>query len=215
MKKIPLIALFLLPITIFFAEPAAPAKIISYTGTVQFPWLTDLKKIPALTLYYKGALVECKDGGYLFTDTEKKATFHLVITNLQKPVANTIEHVEVPKGSAYTSYTLTKKPVTASEDTFEETWDIEKKEGYGPYVLPKDALIIVMDPRCIAAITTTPWPKEGIIMKLPTITFKKDATHDANYNKSLLASLDLRPFHANDISICNKQTPKSISAFRK
>jgi hypothetical protein len=138
-----------------------------------------------------------------------------VITDLNKPTANTIAHLEVPKGSPYTLYTLHKTPTKALTDTFEDTWTIEKKEGYGPYILNKDALVIVMNPLCIDSAIAQPWPKEGISITLPTITFKKEAQKDPRYNRSLLASLDFKSFHNPDDIITSKQTPKSVSTFRK
>lgn len=215
MKKVVAIGILILFNLNLLTQTPPALKIISYTGTVHFPWLQEPKKSPSLTLYYKGALVPCKEGGYLFTDTEKKTRFEIVITDLNKPAANTIAHLEVPKGSPYTLYTLTRTPIEGSTESFEDTWIIEKKEGYGPYSIKEDALVIVMNPHCIESATAQPWSKEGISITLPTLTFKKEAQKDDRYNRSLLASLDFKSFHNPDDIITSKQAPKSVSAFRK
>ncbi len=205
------------PLSIFTAEvPSSSGKVISYVGMVQFPGLKDKDPIPSIDAYYKGAHISCQEGAYILTDSKKHSEFSMIIALLEHPTANTIAHFEVPKGARYFHYHLKRIPVTSQyADTFEETWDIFKEEGRGPWQVPEEAQVIVMDPSCIEKITPLTWSKEGISLKLPTITFKKGIDKTKAYNKSLLASLDIKPFHKKDDVINNKQAPKSMSSFRK
>ncbi len=218
MKRLLMTGLYIAaPLSSFTAEtPSTPTKIISYVGMLQFPGLKDRDPIPSIDTYYKGAHISCQEGAYILTDSKKHSEFSIIIALLDHPTANTIAHFEVPKGARYLLYCLKRIPVPSqSADAFEETWDIFKKEGRGPWQVPEDAHVIVMDPTCIEKITPLTWSKEGISLKLPTITFKKGIDKTEAYNRSLLASLDIKPFHKRDDLIINKQAPKSTSSFRK
>lgn len=218
MKKLLLTGLALVAtgVHIYADEAAIPTKCISYIGILQFPDLKPSDPIPSLTAYYKGDQIDCKEGTYILTDTKKHTHFSIVIAHLEKPTANTIAQFIVPRDAPYLHYVLTRTPLEhQDQDLFKETWKVDKKEGNGPWAVPEDAFIILLDPTCIEKLTPLTWSKEGISLHLPTIVFKKGAQTAEAYNRSLFASLDLKPFHKKNDLITNKQNAKSTSSFRK
>lgn len=219
MKKIFMIGLALmLPLTDFcldLPELTTPSKVFSYIGSFQFVGVADKSSFPSLGIYYNGNHIACQQGTFVVTD-KKKETFFIIITHLEIPTANTIARLVVPKNKPYILYALQRVPVTSSApDAFEETWEITTQEGKGPWAVPEDALVIIMDPACVKTVSQKPWSKEGISILLPTIILHKNADKTDAYNRSLLANLDIKPFHKENDFVTCKQTSKSISSFRK
>ena len=192
-----------------------PSKIFSYVGNFRFPGVLD-EKTPSLPVYYKGAIVSIQEAGYILTDSKKHSEFSIVVSLLQAPTANTIARFEVPVGQQYLLCSLKRKPTQKSfskANTFEETWEIRQKLQEGPFQVPEDSLVILMDPTCVEKISRPVWSKEGNFIKLPTLTFKKDAQNSPAFHRAYCASLDIKQFHKND-GIISQSTKKCISSRR-
>lgn len=212
-----LLSLLFLTTTSTFSFASLNAKLYSYVGSFRFPGITDEKKCPVVPVYYKGAVVKVQENGYILTDSKKHSDFLMVISLLQAPTANTIARFEVPYGQKYLTCTLRREPVQkqfSKPDAFEETWKLTHSIQDGPYLVPEDSLVILMDPTCIDTLSRPIWSKEGNFVKLPAITFKKGCQESATFNRSLLASLDVAPFHKKD-DIVSQSSKKSTSSIRK
>ncbi len=212
-------ALFLLLIfttnEMCFAGPTL-SKIFSYVGNFKFPGILD-EKTPSIPVYYKGTIVSIQEGGYILTDSKKHAIFTIVVSLLQAPTTNTIARFEVPAEQQYLLCSLTRtqtKKSFSKAENFEETWDIAYAIEKGPFLVPEESLVIFMEPTCVEKISCPIWSKEGNFIKLPIITFKKDAHKSPAFTRAYLASLDVKPFHKNDVVI-SQSNKKSTSSFRK
>ncbi len=197
---------------------AVPSKIFSYVGNFRFPGVLD-EKTPSIPVYYKGAIISIQEAGYILTDSKKHSDFLIIISLLQAPTANTIAHFEVPLGQQYLLCALKRKPAQkvlsfSKADSFEETWEVNHKIEEGPFQIPEDSLVILMDPACVEKISCPVWSKEGNFVKLPTITFKKDAQNSPAFHRAHCASLDVKPFHKND-DVISQSNKKSTSSFRR
>ena len=193
-----------------------PSKIFSYVGNFRFPGVLD-EKTPSVPVYYKGAIISIQEAGYILTDSKKHSDFLIIVSLLQAPTANTIARFEVPLGQQYLLCLLKRKPLQKSfskATSFEETWDIEHKIQEGPFEIPEESLVVLMDPTCVEKISCPVWSKEGNFVKLPTLTFKKDAHTSAAFNRAQCANLDVKPFHKND-DVISQSNKKSTSSFRK
>lgn len=221
MKLTKIQALFLMLILTTIETPLAcsiPSKIFSYVGNFRFPGVLD-EKAPSIPVYYKGAIISVQEAGYILTDSKKHSEFLMVISLLQAPTANTIAHFEIPLGQQYLLCLLKRKPAQKSvsfskANNFEETWEINHKIEEGPFQVPEESLVILMDPTCVEKISSPVWSKDGNFIKLPTLTFKKDAQNSPAFHRAHCASLDVKPFHKND-DVISQSNKKSTSSFRK
>jgi hypothetical protein len=191
-------------------------KTFSYVGSFRFPGILD-EKTPPVPTYYKGSIVSIQEAGYILTDSTKHTDFQIVISLLQAPTANTIARFEVPAGQPYLLCSLKRKSVQkfgSKPDSFEETWEIVPTLDKGPFSIPEESLVILMEPTCVDKLSCPVWAREGNFIKLPTLTFKKGAQDSPAFKRAYFASLDVKPFHKSDdiISLSNK---KSTSSFRK
>jgi len=197
---------------------STPSKIFSYVGNFRFPGVLD-EKTPSVPVYYKGAVVSIQEAGYILTDSKKHSDFLIIVSLMQAPTANTIARFEVPLGQQYLLCSLKRKSAQKSvsfskTNSFEETWDVHHKIEEGPFQIPEDSLVVLMDPTCVEKISRPVWSKEGNFVKLPTLTFKKDAQNSSAFTRSQFANLDVKPFHRNN-DIISQSNKKSTSSFRK
>ena len=197
---------------------STPSKIFSYVGNFRFPGILD-EKTPPVPVYYKGAIVSIQEAGYILTDSKKHSEFLMVVSLLQAPTANTIARFEIPLGQQYLLCSLKRKSAQKSlsfskTNSFEETWEINHKIEEGPFLVPEESLVVLMEPTCVEKISCPVWSKEGNFVKLPTLTFKKDAHKSPAFTRAYFASLDVKPFHKND-DVISQSNKKSTSSFRK
>jgi hypothetical protein len=216
--KIPLLFLMLTLTTYHsgsFGE-TSPSKIFSYVGNFRFPGVLD-EKTPSVPVYYKGSIVSIQEAGYILTDSKKHSDFLIIVSLLQAPTTNTIARFEVPLGQQYLLCSLKRKSTQKSfskANSFEETWEMHPTLKEGPFQIPEESLVVLMDPACVEKISCPAWSKEGNFVKLPTLTFKKDAHTSSAFHRSYCASLDVKTFHKPD-DIVSQSTKKCISSFRK
>ena len=195
------------------------SKTFSYVGSFRFPGVLD-EKTPPVPVYYKGAIISIQEAGYILTDSKKHSEFLIVVSLLQAPTTNTIALFEVPLGQQYLLCSLKRKDAQktlsfSKTTSFEETWEIAHKIEEGPFNVPEDSLVVLMEPTCVEKISCPVWSKEGNFVKLPTLTFKKDAQNSSAFNRAYCASLDVKPFHKADDIVSCQFNKKSISSFRK
>ncbi len=224
-KKTFSIALYLMFATSYYAqavEPTTTGKTISYIGSFQFPGHTSEHPLPNVPVYYKGSHIPAQEGAYqkreyVMTDIKKLGELSIIVASkLKAPTANTIAQFEMPSDAHYIHYSLKRTPIIKdSEETFEETWAIQTHTGTGAVAIPNDSLVILVDPACIESIRSVAWQKEGNSLTLPTITFRKDLEKTSGYARSLLANLDVVPFHKKHEILESPKNKKSISSFRK
>lgn len=196
-------------------------KTISYIGSFKFPGHTSEHPLPNIPVYYKGNRITTQEGPYekreyVITDSKKLTELSIIVTSkLKAPTTNTIAQFEMPQDAHYTHYSLTRTSIVKDgEETFDETWNIQTHTGTGTVAVPNESLVILVDPSCIQTIQTVIWQKEGISLKLPTIIFKNDLQKATGYARSLLANLDVVPFHKKNEMI-EQRNKKSTSSFRK
>lgn len=187
----------------------------SYIGSFAYPEKCVQKKIPFIPLYYKGESVLLENNTYFFVDQEKFTEMTFVISLLDKPKTNTIVSFFVPEKQKYLLVKIkrkTKQFALKKGEVFQETWLIEQKEGSGPFKIPTDAFIILLNPTCIESIKTVTWKRDSFVIQLPVIILKKDIENLSDYTNSLFSHLDVKLFHQESNIISQQQNKKSKSS---
>lgn len=201
--------------TFFLVEAYVPT--FSYLGSFEFVDVPSYKKAPLIPVYYKGALIPVEKRSYLFTDHQRFSTITLIVSLLDQPKSNTIAHFSVPKNEPYlvlTAMRKTKQFALKKGEVFQETWTIQTKEGVGPFIVPQDAVIVLIDPTCVKEIKNVTWVRDSFVTQLPTLVFQKDIMYSEKHAQSLFAKLDICAFHKESEQIIYQQTQKSESSQR-
>ncbi len=158
-----------------------------YTYQLQF----SPKKI-APQILHKGVLLKAHDGSVLFQDV-KRSNFTIAVTTAKIAITGKNDGLTVAPGQPYALYTCQKTMCRKTKDTAYYCWTITEEQDIGSARLPKDALILIIDPATIKTITSPEWAKESVVIPLPSITLTEKAQQECI--KSSLASIDTRAFH--------------------
>ncbi len=210
-------------VIIFFAGiinqslQAMTEPLCSYRGSFVCKSSSTSKNI-FIPVYYKGSAIPVEQNTYVFTDTKKISSLDIIITLLDIPQTNTIAHLAVPKNKPYILLKLTKKQkqlALKKGEVFEELWNIETIKGTGPLTILKETLIIAVDPEMVDAIVSNPWKRDGFIIYLPTIIFKKNFSSSHAYAESLLQNLNVRSFHTKEHYVVTHHYPLKSSSSQK
>lgn len=196
-----------------------------FYGSVQFP--SKVENPPHLTLLFKGseyALMLDKDskiskkGTFEIYEEHDCGEFYILITeHIKLPLTPDFEFLETAANYRLFKLTRTSKMKevvsTATEQLYEkptvtlepvEYWIIEEldvKDEHGVCMqrtIPKNSIILLMNPQFIIKLESEEWKSDDIYIKLPKIIFDNDIDEKKLQDmstKMLFASIDLRCLH--------------------
>lgn len=165
---------------------------VTYLGEVKIATRIADDTLP-LRMYYQGDIVPCVHGSFKFPGSKKITTLHILVAHIKPPRKNTIDHLEVPKGTSYKLFTLSKEPVFGAPE--KAKWKIEEEEKSDGLVIPENCLIVLLDPQHIDSLETAKWARGSKFVPLPSIVLKKDNNLQEALDRSMLAALDSDVFH--------------------
>ncbi len=153
--------------------------------------------------YYQGQIVPQKEGVFFLTAPKHLDSFNIVVAVIKKPNQTTIASLEVPYGVDYIHYQLEKREDFSNQKKYR--WKIIKEEGNQGFVVPHDALIILLEPQYIEKLEVHSWEKRSDIIMLPTIVLAGTQALQEASIKTVLAALDTDLLHSRSES---EQTQK-------
>jgi hypothetical protein len=157
--------------------------------------------IPDIKILFNGMeTLSNQEGFYSFPLDEEPKKFRLILSNYLKNSfrgPNTIEDFRISPDRSYKYFSLTntRSPEGCILSIKEKTMDSKN------FVVPKNTVVVMIDPKYVEKIE--PWNaklSENCI-RLPKIFLKSEMKNNKKLQraaaKSILNSLDIRPFHAN------------------
>lgn len=173
---------------------------------------SDFKKVPEFRILFNGEQVlNDENGFYSFSVDKKIQKLDFIVCkdikqNFKK--INTIKNLSVHFDKDYKYFSFTK---TGTDNIW------EKKEKFlddNNFVLPKDCLIVLMNPKFVQDVISWNIKLDNNFLNLPKVVLNKDITEKKLKRasvKSILYSLDKIVFHRN-IETSNKVFSNNIKA---
>ncbi len=202
-------------------------KTIPFIGKIKFPQA--VRTIPALSGYYEGqrfAINNCDSSNkqnvcFQINESPSCNTLGIVFTSKVIPTG-TNKHIlalKIPSKVDYAFYQLSKISVINDMGTdCRYCWKIEKQDLNNNKDLPKNTIIILLNPEFIKSLHTKAWKTDDHFACLPTIMISQKKGIDKKIQKAAislkLAAMDVNAFH----SVGNIKTKKddlSIATVQK
>lgn len=144
-------------------------------------------------VYYEGHIITDTKGVFRFFADANTTTFTIVVARIKVPTTSSISGFEVPEGTEFLCYNLKRAEDWAQPKKYR--WNITTKKGCDGLTIPKNALIVFLEPEHIKTIEMHKWDKKNNIIVLPTLVLKNSPMLAEASIKTVLAALDTDSFH--------------------
>jgi hypothetical protein len=195
MKKYIFLSIFCLFNYIFINSQTITNTPIVFKGCISLE--DQFAKVPQVRIYYSGKqTMSDTEGFYSFQALDNQVNKYVFIItktiklNFQK--GNTVDNLSIIPDKRYICYKFKR---VGSEGSWVQK---EKKLDKKNFVIPTNAIIVLIDPKYIKSVENWTINLPGHFVKLPKITLQSGITQEKLGHvsaKSLLASLDSTMFH--------------------